>query len=373
MLMGAPAIRACPRGVEWWDGHQWNRVSLPPATPPWVGHWHRWSDTLPDEANRDALRLRFSGWNNINHIDDVFVGCAEPDDDLDGIPAPLDCDDDDADHQRDCGLCVDKDGDGFGTGCDIGPDCDDTDPDRNPGAIEVDGDEIDQDCQPFEATPWFDDFSEGVVNPEMFSSSPFHEPEPDSRSITGWALKKSRHTEPLDTTACTTVGWFARVARGDIRPASPSRTATLSWVTAGGSATLLDLPGASILDPQFVHYFGEITDPAALSVDFTVDWDASDDFALDALGVGCNPIDADNDGVPAGPDCNDADARHQFDCVTCVDRDGDGYGTGCDLGGDCADHDAAVFPNQTDLAGDGVGQRLLRRGWARPSPRLYRR
>ena len=41
--------------------------------------------------------------------------------------------------------CVDRDGDGYGTGCARGPDCDDTDPQRHPGATErCNG--LDDDC-----------------------------------------------------------------------------------------------------------------------------------------------------------------------------------------------------------------------------------
>ena len=43
--------------------------------------------------------------------------------------------------------CVDADGDGFGEGCAM-PDCDDTDPDRFPGNLEVCDGERDEDCDP---------------------------------------------------------------------------------------------------------------------------------------------------------------------------------------------------------------------------------
>jgi hypothetical protein len=41
--------------------------------------------------------------------------------------------------------CIDRDSDGYGAGCDRGPDCDDTDAQRHPGAIErCNG--LDDDC-----------------------------------------------------------------------------------------------------------------------------------------------------------------------------------------------------------------------------------
>jgi hypothetical protein len=44
-----------------------------------------------------------------------------------------------------CKKCIDEDGDGYGEGCLLGPDCDDGDPHRNPGAVEV-CDGRDNDC-----------------------------------------------------------------------------------------------------------------------------------------------------------------------------------------------------------------------------------
>ncbi len=56
-----------------------------------------------------------------------------------------DCDPASADHWHDCGLCVDADGDGHGTDCDLGPDCDDGDEWVHPGAEEI-CDGKDSDC-----------------------------------------------------------------------------------------------------------------------------------------------------------------------------------------------------------------------------------
>src|SRR5512137_2915722 len=42
--------------------------------------------------------------------------------------------------------CTDEDGDGYGTGCTKGPDCDDGDPTVFPGADEICDDNVDNNC-----------------------------------------------------------------------------------------------------------------------------------------------------------------------------------------------------------------------------------
>ena len=77
---------------------------------------------------------------------------------------------------------------------------------------------------------------------------------------------------------------------------------------------------------------------------------------IDAFSVFCTGPDEDGDGVPTADDCDDANPELWSACTTCVDRDGDGYGTNCDLGPDCHDGDALVFPGALDERGDGTDQ-----------------
>lgn len=69
----------------------------------------------------------------------------------DGLVGP-DCDDDDPNNWSSCDTCVDTDGDGYFTGCDayvsIAEDCDDTAATVHPGAPEVPGNGVDDDCDP---------------------------------------------------------------------------------------------------------------------------------------------------------------------------------------------------------------------------------
>jgi hypothetical protein len=81
--------------------------------------------------------------------------------------------------------CLDGDGDGYGegTGC-LGPDCNNGDPAVNPGAVEICGDGIDNDCAGGDAVclPQCGDgwLSLGVVSgAEMTVSGDFMNPDPD--------------------------------------------------------------------------------------------------------------------------------------------------------------------------------------------------
>src|SRR5690606_26305901 len=126
--------------------------------------------------------------------------------------------------------------------------------------------------------------------------------------------------------------------------------------------TLEEWVGNGSNDPDFSRHMGFLSDAAAIGPDFRLRFDypqtssgaGLDQFHVDDVTVGCSTPDSDGDGQPDSHDCDPADGWHWADCGLCVDVDGDGFGLGCDLGGDCADGDATTFPGAPDTLGDGV-------------------
>ena len=86
--------------------------------------------------------FRVADGGEVSVVIDSLLGCDPSIDvDNDGVDQCLDCDDADENNWVSCASCVDGEGDSAWTGCDayvtlVGPDCDDTDSDRNPGAVE---------------------------------------------------------------------------------------------------------------------------------------------------------------------------------------------------------------------------------------------
>ena len=303
------------------------------------------------------------------YLDDLLVECGEIDQDLDGIPADQDCDDTDPWHWSDCGLCIDMDFDGFGPGCDLGPDCNDSEPDAFPGNPEVDGDGIDQDCDGFDSTTvLFDDFELGIADPLVWDTLTG-----TSIGVVDTESHGGDHSLNLDggTTATTWTldhvelrhpgveGPRPAVAGPPPRPATicscPTTTGPRPTSTCcrsrGGPATTGSCgttARSSIWRPTRPPSACSSTNDS-LSTGF-------DDYYVDDFGVGCSDPDLDGDGRPGAVDCAPLDPDHWSDCGTCTDLDADSYGLGCDLGPDCDEADATTHVGAPDPVGDGIDQ-----------------
>ena len=358
--------------LSWFDGVDWNEADRLTGRGVSDVGFRLWWGQLSDPAALSAalqIRLENTGSNSSDdvYVDDLTVICGGGGDgDGDGFPLEIDCDDSDPAHWDDCGVCVDADGDGFGSGCDLGPDCDDLDGALSPGAGDPYGDGLDTDCDGFDGEALFDDFELGHERPETWSSVTLHGQgsfgivEDAARGQYALNLDASItvDTQPLDASACTSILWSYWGKRGPGQP-EVDDDLVLSWFDGTDHVIADTFPGVASLDSTFTHRFGVITDPAALWSGLqirleTTSTSIDDDFYVDDFAVGCTGPDLDGDGFPSALDCDEGDAAHWADCGVCVDADGDGFGSGCDLGPDCDDLDGALSPGAGDPYGDGL-------------------
>lgn len=338
---------------EVWDGDAWQVLDTVGTvdSPEWT---HRWGILEGPAARRPDFRVRFVTTEKTNlalHIDRVMVGC-HVDADGDGVADAFDCAPNDPWHQFDCDVCVDDDRDGYGPGCDLGPDCDDADPFTYPGAPDPAGDGRDTDCSGRDGGTFFDDFDAGPAA-SNWSLSVGAALETEAATSPPYALV-IRHaavatTPKIDLSDCDDGVWWEFQGRALYLPTRLD----LSWEGPDGwtpLGTWIEHPG------DFVFRSGLVLDPGARRPDarlrFAV---AGQAWAVDDLLVTCF-ADTDGDGLPDESDCAPHDPLHWHDCGRCVDGDGDGYGDGCDLGGDCDDARADLHPGAFDPAGDAVDQ-----------------
>lgn len=338
---------------QYWDGADWQVLATvgPADTPSWE---HRWGSIEVPSARHADFRVRFAttGWaGGALFIDRVMVGC-HFEHDADGVPDGIDCAPTDSRHWFDCGVCVDDDDDGFGVGCDLGPDCDDADPFVHPAAPDPPGDGHDTDCSGRDGPSFFDDFDAGpdatlwTLDPGASLESEVATSPPYSLVIreTGVAT-----TPFVDTSACDEGIWWGFQGRALY---APTRL-TLSWEGPDGWVEEQSWQEAPA---EFAFRSGSILDPAARRSAGRVRLEASGQaWAVDDFVVACF-IDADGDGLPDDGDCAPDDPLHWHDCGLCVDADGDDYGEGCDLGPDCDDGRSDVHPGLLDAEVDGVDQ-----------------
>lgn len=306
--------------LMYWNGVDYEDLYTIGATGVGDDAWsfHTGLVTSPD-AYRDDFRLRwqvsFMKRAAAFHIDDVQIACTGIDGDGDEYGVNLDCIDDDDRHWQDCGVCVDEDDDGFGVGCDLGPDCGEGDATIHPDAADSSPDGTDQNCDGIDGAGFVDRFEtskgEGwdmfpaeVAYGRVYVANGF-----GSLHLSGSTVLT--RSETIDTSACTELGWALLAKRGPTAPL-PADSFTLEWSDGSGWTPVLELAGGT-LDPLFLPYRGVISDPdalaPALSFRVTTSADPASDHFVDDLAVGCDPVDDDGDGFWSGiEDCDDGDA-----------------------------------------------------------------
>ena len=286
--------------LEVWDGS----VFVPLAT---VGgldgrtepRWYQLGGLLSEEwAYREDFRwqLRTSemAGDGVFLVDDVGFACTGNDGDADGFGEHVDCDDEDPRHWSDCGACIDTDDDGYGPGCDLGPDCGDEVPDpacegRGPTGVAYDFDG---------AHPGLTLGGGAAVQPLELAGGL------GALSVPGGGDA----VLAVPAGGCDQVAWAMQARRGPPAPGSDEALA-LQWSDTSTRTQVFALQGG-ITDPGFVRYRGTIDDPFAmwpgLELRLAASGSGADAFYVDHFRATCDPIDADGDGWWAWlEDCDD--------------------------------------------------------------------
>ena len=247
----------------------------------------------------------------------------------------------------DTGGCRDYDGDGFGAGCSAGPDCNDSDPNVSPEAIEECGDGIDNDC---------DGGADNALaclpcNPDCVAGQSRCEGDRvlrcvvDSRNCGNWGAAAdcgAGETCNADTGACD-----ASCPDEDNDGFSPR---------CGAQRDCDDTSAAN--NPAATERCDGQDNDCDLFVDENqVCGGCVDDCPLDAsecVGAGVRSCRPDATGClrwtaatacPGGQSCS---AGVCVSAVSCFDPDGDGAGPACGTAGDCRPFDASSEPAATE-------------------------
>ncbi len=229
------------------------------------------------------------------------------------------------------GTVTDVDGDGHSPPAD----CDDGNPNVHPGAAEICGNGVDEDCSG-------SDLACG------------------GNLVTFWYDPPAPHALQLVTIVVTGGVGYTNIG--------------LQVTGPGGGLlpTLVGIDGSCVGDPALdCHWTYELAFPQAgtYALTFVADPSATV-YGTDSIVVTDAPVtDADGDGYEVPADCNDGDANvHPGAAEICgnnVDEDCDGSDQSCVSDGDgdgyapphdCDDSNAEVHPGAADVCGDGIDQ-----------------
>jgi len=229
------------------------------------------------------------------------------------------------------GTVIDVDNDGHSPPAD----CNDNDPNVHPGATEICGNGVDEDC----------------TGADLQCSGD---------QVTFWHDPSAPHA--LETVTIVVTGTVGYTNIG------------LAVMGPGGGLvpTLVGIDGSCVSDPTVpCHWTYTVVFPQQGTYDLTFVADPADTvYGTHAIYVSAAPVtDADGDGFEAPADCNDQDPNVYPGapeiCENGIDEDCDGSDQSCaaDLDGDgyawpydCDDTDPGIHPGAADLCGDGIDQ-----------------